>query len=88
MCSCKVVEEEPTYYILRSDPYHELMGSFLCAAQISRPDIAHAVNYFSRSNNNFKLNHWIAAIRILRYLKGTIDFKLNFIKDFLDISGY
>lgn len=65
---------------MRNIPYQELIGSLLYAAQISRPDICYAVNYLSRFNNNPGKIHWLAAKRILRYLKGSMDYKLTYVK--------
>lgn len=62
-------------------PYQETVGSILFAAQITRPDIQYAVGAVSRYNNNPGPAHWKAVKRILRYLKGTINFKLTFRKD-------
>ncbi|XP_055916453.1 uncharacterized protein LOC129949190 [Eupeodes corollae] len=60
-------------------PYQELIGSLLFAAQISRPDICFAVNFLSKFiNNNPGRLHWLAAKRILRYLKGTLNLKLSY----------
>jgi hypothetical protein len=48
--------------------YREAIGELLYLTQISRPDIAHAVNYLSRFNQNPDIIHWRAVKRILRYL--------------------
>jgi hypothetical protein len=53
-------------------PYREAIGGLLYLTQISRPDIAHAVNNLSRFNQNPDIVHWRAVKRILRYLKSTI----------------
>jgi hypothetical protein len=59
-------------------PYREAIGGLLYLTQISRPDIAHAVNYLSRFNQNPDIVHWRAVKRILRYLKSTISLKMEF----------
>lgn len=61
-------------------PYQSLVGCLLYIAQCTRPDIAFAVNDVSRFNTNYGRAHWMAAKRILRYLKATIDFKLRYSK--------
>lgn len=43
----------------------------LYLAITSRPDIAYCVNYLSQFNTNYNSEHWQAAKRVLRYLKGT-----------------
>ena len=51
-------------------PYKELIGSLLFAAQLTKPDICYAVNFLSPFNNGYEQQHWQAAKRILKYLKG------------------
>lgn len=54
-----------------------------------RPDIAFSVNRLSRYLSAPTLLHWQAAKRILRYLKGTIDYSLHFKSSTrLNLSGY
>lgn len=60
-------------------PYHEPIGSMLFAAQVIRPDINFSVILFSRYSENPKQAHWLAAKRIMCYLKRTIDRKLTFV---------
>jgi hypothetical protein len=60
--------------------YRELLGSLMYLAVCSRPDIAYACSHLSQYNSNFNQSHWLAAKRILRYLKGTIHYSLCFIK--------
>ncbi|CAK9829675.1 Retrovirus-related Pol polyprotein from transposon TNT 1-94 [Anthophora retusa] len=55
-------------------PYREAIGSLLFAARVSRPDIEYAVNQASQFIANYGRGHWEAVKRILRYLKGTIDY--------------
>lgn len=70
-------------------PYQEAVGSLLYLAQCTRPDISFAVNDVSRFNSNFNLVHWKAVKRIMRYLKGSIDFKLIYEKGENDeLHGY
>lgn len=59
-------------------PYQEAVGSLLYLSQISRPDIAFVTSLLSRYNNNHNMSHWNAVKRVFRYLKGTLNFKLEF----------
>lgn len=59
-------------------PYQEAVGSLLYLSQISRPDISYATSLLSRFNKNHNLSHWNAVKRVFRYLKGTIDLKLEY----------
>lgn len=70
--------KEDEVNITGSVPYQELVGCLLFLVQGTRPDIAFAVSDVSRFNNNHRAVHWKAVKRILRYLKGTIDFKLHY----------
>lgn len=59
-------------------PYQETIGSLLYLSQISRPDIAYAISLLSRYNNCYTMTHWNAVKRVLRYLKGTVNYRLEF----------
>ena len=51
-----------------------------------RPDMAYSVSIFSRYMVNPTFNYWTAAKRVLRYLKGTIDFSLIYEKGMKDLN--
>lgn len=55
-------------------PYEEAVGSILYLTQCTRPDLAFSVANVSHTA------YWKAVKRILRYLKGTMDYKLTFNK--------
>jgi hypothetical protein len=57
--------------------YRKLVGSliFLCN---TRPDISYSVGVLSRFSNKPRENHWNAGMRILRYLKGTQGYGINY----------
>lgn len=59
-------------------PYQEAVGSLLYLTQLTRPDIAFAVNDVSRFNANHESTHWMAVKRIFRYLKGTSNARLRY----------
>lgn len=59
-------------------PYQEAVGCLLYLAQCTRPDIAYAVNSVSRYNSDPGKAHWVAVKRIFRYLKATINLRLEF----------
>lgn len=73
---------------MEEKPYRELIGCLMYLSHMTRPDICFPVCLLSRFNHNPGEKHWTAAKRILRYLKGTKDKKLTFIKDTLDLVGY
>lgn len=57
-------------------PYRSLVGCLLYLAIGTRPDIAYAVQQLSQYLDSYSYAHWNAAIRVVRYLKGTRDLKL------------
>ena len=63
--------EETERERLANIPYRSLVGSLMYVASGSRPDIAFAVSKLSRFLTCYRETHWQAAIRVVRYLKGT-----------------
>jgi len=66
--------------IVSKVPYRELIGALMYLAVATRPDIAHAVSWLSRFNECYNETHWLAAKRILRYLRGTSKFGISYIQ--------
>ncbi|GFZ05457.1 hypothetical protein Acr_17g0010290 [Actinidia rufa] len=62
-----------------SDPtlYRQLVGSLIYLT-VTRPDISHAVHIVSQFMSAPRSTHYAAALRILRYVKGTIFHGLHF----------
>lgn len=67
-----------------SFPYKEAVGGLLYISQISRSYIAFAVGQANGFRKNPRNKHWQAVKRILRYLKGTVDYKLTYS---IDVNG-
>jgi hypothetical protein len=63
---------------MASVPYQSAVGSLLYAAVITRPDISNAVREVSRYMHSPRRAHWAACLKVIRYLKGTVDYKLAF----------
>ena len=63
---------------MKQKPFRSLVGSLMYASVTVRADIAHAVGSVARYMSNPGVKHWIAAKRILRYLKGTASLGLTF----------
>ena len=61
---------------MRQHPYISVVGSLMYLALTTRPDIAYAAGVLARFNSNPGPAHWNAAKHVLRYLKGTIGYKL------------
>ena len=69
-------------------PYQRLIGSLMYLAVSTRPDISYAVNSLSQYNTCYTNEHWTAAKRVLRYLKGTADHGILFQKTGKPLHGY
>ncbi|KAB2635571.1 hypothetical protein D8674_026105 [Pyrus ussuriensis x Pyrus communis] len=48
--------------------------------KLLRPDLAYAVSWLSRYTSNQAQKHWDALVRVLRYLKNTLDYGLHYTK--------
>lgn len=71
-----------------STNYRSVVGG-LQYLTLTRPDIAFAVNKARQYLHCPTTNHWIAVKRILRYISGTVDFRLRFTKSESNIvSGF
>ena len=69
--------------------FQAAIGSLNYAAIATRPDLSTAVGKLSQFMKGPSNEHWIAVKRVLRYVKGTLDFGLKFEhnKSF-KLSGY
>lgn len=59
-------------------PYKELLGSLMYIMMGSRPDICFSVSYFSKFQDYATDEHFHHLLRVLKYLKSTINYKLYF----------
>ena len=64
--------------VMKDKPYMSLVGSLMYASISARSDIAQAVGAVARYMNNPGIQHWNAAKRILRYLKGTMKLGITY----------
>lgn len=69
-------------------PYQSLIGSLMYLSVSTRPDIAYTVSMLSQFNQNYSMEHWKAAKRVLRYLKGTADSSLVFQRTGENLVGF
>jgi hypothetical protein len=58
--------------------YAQIIDSLMFLTNCIRPDIAYVVGRLSRYTHNPNIEHWNAISRLLRYLKGTINFGLSY----------
>jgi hypothetical protein len=59
-------------------PYAALVGSLMYASISTRPDIAHATTVLTRYLQQPAQQHWQAAKRVLRYLRGSSERGITF----------
>jgi len=57
-------------------PYRNLVGDSWLFGNTTRPDILFAVHVLTQHFKGWSHSHWIAAKRLLRYLKGTKNYSL------------
>ncbi|XP_071648475.1 uncharacterized protein [Temnothorax longispinosus] len=69
-------------------PYRELVGALNYLAVGTRPDISFACSFLGQLNNHYDKTHWVAAKRVLRYLKGTMDVGLFYTLTDKLLSGF
>lgn len=58
--------------------YREILGSIMYAQIAKQPDLSYAVSTHSKFASNPGESHWIALMRVLQYIKGTLDFKITY----------
>ena len=63
---------------MKSVPYLSAVGSLMYLAITTRPDISYAVGVLARFNSNPGPTHWTAVKHVFRYLKGTLNLKLEY----------
>jgi hypothetical protein len=68
--------------------YRKLVGCLIYLSNTSRPDIAYAVNRCARRVSEPKEVDLIAAKRVLRYIKGTLDYKIIYKKNSMNPISY
>lgn len=78
--SCKLEKASDESLCDQTYNYRQLLGSLNYLSVSTRMDISFACSQLGQFNSCFGLSHWQAAKRILRYLAGTINYSLNFVK--------
>jgi len=67
-------------FSVSQNEYAKIIGSVMFLMNFTRPDITYAVCRLSRYTYNPSQEHWNALLRLLEYLRGTIDWRLHFNK--------
>ena len=68
--------------------YAKIIGSVMFLMNYTRPDIAYVVSRLSRYTHNPSNEHWNDLHRLLRYLRGTMDWCLHFNKFPAVLEGF
>ena len=69
--------------------FASVMGSLMYLQTCTRPDISFAVGMLGRYQSNPGIDHWKAAKKVMRYLQGTKDYIITFMRsDQLEVIGY
>ncbi|CAM8928979.1 unnamed protein product [Rhodiola kirilowii] len=68
--------------------YSQVIGCLMYAMTSTRPDIAYAVGKLSRYTSNPSTHHWEAIRRVLKYLKGTMNYGLVYVGFPSVLEGY
>jgi hypothetical protein len=87
--STRLGEVEP--HMGKADPseYRSLVGSLQYLALVSRPDIALATSSLASFNQEPLAKHMTAAKKVLKYLKGTAELSIHYLKgEQLTLTGY
>ena len=67
--------------------YHQVVGA-LQYCIITRPNMAYSVNQLCQFMHSPTSLHWIAARRVLRYLKGSVDHGLSYHRGSLNLESF
>lgn len=78
--SDRLTPNEDTIYYHDASQYREIIGKLLFASTIVRYDVAFIVNALARFNFRPSVSHANCLCRVLKYLKGTLDFSLVYNK--------
>ena len=71
----------------KNKPFRAVVGSLMWVSNQTRPDISNAVRAVARHSHDPKAKHWKAAVKILKYLRGTSSLGLTFRKSEEWLSG-
>lgn len=68
--------------------YRELVGGLIYLANATRSDLAFTASVLSRFCSRPGIAHWKLAKRALRYIRGTRDYGINYVKDNTKLHAY
>ena len=68
--------------------YSRVIGSLMYLMSCTRPDIAYAINRLSRYMSSLGTMHWQGIARVLKYLRFSHDYGLNYTRYPMVLEGY
>ena len=68
--------------------YAKVIGCLMYAMTCTRPDIAYVIGRLSQYTSNRSEEHWHVVKRVLKYLKGTMNYYLTYSGDPSVLEGY
>lgn len=74
--------------VVSQEEYARIIGSLMYAMHCTRPDIAYAVSKLSRYISKPNLMHWNVIHRVLKYLRKTMYYGLNYVAHPPILEGY
>ena len=78
--STKLVKATNSDEIVDQQLYQSAIGSLLYLSVSTRPDITYAVSTLARFSSEPTKQHWTAVKRVMRYLKGTVNYGIHYSK--------
>ena len=85
----KLVKVSAVCELVNMEMYQSAVGSLLYLSTKTRPDIAYAVGNDARFCSRSSVQQWKAVKRILRYLRGTVNYGLMYSQNQDDVAfGY
>lgn len=73
---------------MRKFPYANAIDCLMYIMMCTRPDICYAIGLVSSYQSNPGKEHWKVIKRVLRYLKGIVDYSLCYQGNDLQLKGY
>ncbi|XP_074306432.1 secreted RxLR effector protein 161-like [Silene latifolia] len=68
--------------------YAKIIGSEMLLMNCTQPGIVYAVSRLNRYTHNPRDDHWNALNRLMRYLRGTMDLGLHYVRFLVVLEGY
>ena len=76
--SQKLVKATDGEECINQQQYQSIIGSLMYLSVTSRPDITYSVSILARFSLQPNKQHWTTLKRILRYLKGTVNYGIHY----------